>query len=82
MSIKPRITPCLWFDGEAEAAARFYTSVFDNSRILGLTRYGEAGRDGEAANRELAHHCVLLEVSAGGGCSSAEGRDGFRTREG
>jgi predicted 3-demethylubiquinone-9 3-methyltransferase (glyoxalase superfamily) len=40
-----RIAPCLWFDGQAEAAAHFYTSVFDNSRILGLTRYGEAGRE-------------------------------------
>lgn len=40
-----RIAPCLWFDGQAEAAAQFYTSVFDNSRILGMTRYGEAGRE-------------------------------------
>ena len=40
-----RIAPCLWFDGQAEAAAQFYTSVFENSRILGLTRYGEAGRE-------------------------------------
>jgi predicted 3-demethylubiquinone-9 3-methyltransferase (glyoxalase superfamily) len=40
-----RIAPCLWFDGQVEAAAQFYTSVFENSRILGLTRYGEAGRE-------------------------------------
>ena len=45
MARLPRIAPCLWFDGQAEAAAQFYTSVFDNSRILGLTRYGEAGRE-------------------------------------
>ena len=38
-----RITPCLWFDDQAEEAARFYTSVFKNSRITGTTRYGEAG---------------------------------------
>lgn len=37
------ITPCLWFDTEAEEAADFYTSVFDDSRILEVTRYGEAG---------------------------------------
>jgi predicted 3-demethylubiquinone-9 3-methyltransferase (glyoxalase superfamily) len=37
------ITPCLWFDGNGEEAANFYTSVFPNSRILGITRYGEAG---------------------------------------
>jgi len=39
------ITPCLWFDGQAEEAARFYTSVFKNSKIVSLTRFGEAGRD-------------------------------------
>lgn len=40
-----RISPCLWFDRQAEEAARFYTSIFDNSRIMGTTRYGEAGHD-------------------------------------
>jgi predicted 3-demethylubiquinone-9 3-methyltransferase (glyoxalase superfamily) len=35
--------PCLWFDTEAEDAARFYTSVFPNSRILDIARYGSAG---------------------------------------
>ena len=38
-----KITPCLWFDTEAEEAARFYTSIFENSRILEIIRYGEAG---------------------------------------
>ncbi len=38
-----KITPCLWFDTEAEEAAAFYTSVFKNSRILGVSRFGEAG---------------------------------------
>jgi predicted 3-demethylubiquinone-9 3-methyltransferase (glyoxalase superfamily) len=38
-----RITPCLWFDTEGEEAARFYTSVFPNSRIVDVARYGEAG---------------------------------------
>src|SRR5215831_16258737 len=38
-----KITPFLWFDSQAEEAARFYTSIFDNSRIVGVTRYGEAG---------------------------------------
>ena len=37
------ITPCLWFDTEGEEAAEFYTSVFPNSRILEVTRYGSAG---------------------------------------
>ena len=38
-----RITPCLWFDSEAEPAATFYVSVFPNSRIKTISRYGEAG---------------------------------------
>ncbi len=37
------ITPNLWFDTEAEEAAEFYVSVFDNSRILNVMRYTEAG---------------------------------------
>jgi len=37
------ITPFLWFDGKAEEAANFYTSVFRNSKILDAMRYGEAG---------------------------------------
>ena len=39
------ITPCLWFDTEGEEAAKLYTSVFPNSRILEVTRYGAPGRD-------------------------------------
>jgi predicted 3-demethylubiquinone-9 3-methyltransferase (glyoxalase superfamily) len=39
------ITPCLWFDNQAEEAARFYTGVFENSRIVRISRYGEAGRE-------------------------------------
>jgi predicted 3-demethylubiquinone-9 3-methyltransferase (glyoxalase superfamily) len=38
-----KLTPCLWFDTEGEDAAKFYTSVFPNSRILDVTRYGKAG---------------------------------------
>jgi predicted 3-demethylubiquinone-9 3-methyltransferase (glyoxalase superfamily) len=38
-----RISPCLWFDGQAEEAARFYTGIFKNSRIVKVSRYGEAG---------------------------------------
>ena len=37
------INPCLWFDTEAEDAANFYTSVFPNSKIAEVSRYGEAG---------------------------------------
>jgi predicted 3-demethylubiquinone-9 3-methyltransferase (glyoxalase superfamily) len=38
-----KITPCLWFDTEGEEAASFYVSVFPNSRIVDVARYGEAG---------------------------------------
>ena len=38
-----KITPCLWFDTEAEEAASFYTSIFRNSRIVNVSHYGEAG---------------------------------------
>jgi predicted 3-demethylubiquinone-9 3-methyltransferase (glyoxalase superfamily) len=38
-----RITPCLWFDTEGEEAAAFYVSLFKNSRITDVARYGESG---------------------------------------
>jgi predicted 3-demethylubiquinone-9 3-methyltransferase (glyoxalase superfamily) len=39
----PRITPFLWFDTQAEEAAKLYTSIFKNSKINSVTRYSEAG---------------------------------------
>jgi predicted 3-demethylubiquinone-9 3-methyltransferase (glyoxalase superfamily) len=38
-----KLTPCLWFDTEGEEAAKFYTAVFPNSRIVEVARYGSAG---------------------------------------
>ena len=38
-----KITPFLWFDTNAEAAAEFYVSIFKNSKILNVSRYGDAG---------------------------------------
>jgi len=38
-----KITPFLWFDGQAEEAANFYISIFEDSKIVNITRYGEAG---------------------------------------
>ena len=40
-----KIAPCLWFDHQAEEAARFYTSIFRNSKIVNIARYGEAGQE-------------------------------------
>lgn len=44
-SIKQKVMPCLWFDTQAEEAANFYTSIFGNSRINQISRYGKAGRE-------------------------------------
>ena len=38
-----RIAPCLWFDNQAEAAAKFYVGIFKNSKITAITRYSKAG---------------------------------------
>jgi predicted 3-demethylubiquinone-9 3-methyltransferase (glyoxalase superfamily) len=40
-----QITPCLWFDGQAEEAANFYTSIFKDSKIKHVQRYGSVGKD-------------------------------------
>jgi len=39
------IAPCLWFDRQAEEAARLYTDIFENSRILRVTHYGPVGQE-------------------------------------
>jgi predicted 3-demethylubiquinone-9 3-methyltransferase (glyoxalase superfamily) len=41
--MKDQITLCLWFDNQAEEAARFYTSLFENSKIDSISRYGREG---------------------------------------
>lgn len=43
MAHMQRISACLWFDGQAEDAANFYTSIFKHSKIGTVTRYGEVG---------------------------------------
>jgi predicted 3-demethylubiquinone-9 3-methyltransferase (glyoxalase superfamily) len=47
--LQRRIAPCLWFDGQAEAAAMFYTGIFQHSHIKRITHYPEAGQ-------EIHHH--------------------------
>ena len=46
--LQRRINPCLWFDGQAEAAANYYVGIFEHSRIRRITHYTEAGHE--------AHH--------------------------
>lgn len=45
MSSLQRISPCLWFDRQAEEAARFYVDIFEDASIGAITRYGKAGFD-------------------------------------
>lgn len=45
MKTKLKITPCLWFDGQAEEAAEFYVSIFKNSKINDIMRYTEVGQE-------------------------------------
>jgi predicted 3-demethylubiquinone-9 3-methyltransferase (glyoxalase superfamily) len=40
-----KLATCLWFDGQAEEAARFYTDIFKDSRITNVVRYGKAGQE-------------------------------------
>ena len=61
MRVASKIVPCLWFDGQAEAAAKFYTSVFPNSRIVRVNHFTEAGREvhGRAAGSVMT---VAFEI--------------------
>lgn len=45
MPIANRITPCLWFDNQGEEAARFYVSIFPNSKIDMISRFGPEGQE-------------------------------------
>lgn len=43
--VKQKIAPCLWFDGQAEEAAKFYVSVFKNAKINEISYFGKAGHE-------------------------------------
>jgi predicted 3-demethylubiquinone-9 3-methyltransferase (glyoxalase superfamily) len=45
MQVMQKITPCLWFDDQAEEAVEFYTAIFRNSKIVNVARYGEVGQE-------------------------------------
>ncbi len=53
-----KITPFLWFDDKAEEAAKFYTSIFKNSRILSVNHYGDEGA--KAAGRPIGSVMTLV----------------------
>ncbi|ACR27394.1 VOC family protein [Burkholderia glumae] len=71
-----RITPFLWFDHEAEAAANFYVSVFDDSRITRIARYGREGARA-AGQAEGTVMTVAFEL-AGQAFSAINGGPVFR----
>ncbi|MCU1492069.1 MAG: 3-demethylubiquinone-9 3-methyltransferase [Acidimicrobiaceae bacterium] len=60
----PDIHPFMWFDTEAEEAARFYVSVFPNSRILDVTRYGASGPGPEGAAMTVRYSLDGTEFTA------------------
>jgi predicted 3-demethylubiquinone-9 3-methyltransferase (glyoxalase superfamily) len=64
MSKLQKITPFLWFDTQAEDAAKFYVSVFPNSKILGMTRYGEAGPGPKGGVMTVAFELDGLQFTA------------------
>ena len=59
-----KITPFLWFDHEAEEAAKFYTSQFSNSRIEAVTRYGESGPGPNGSVMTVAFELAELKFTA------------------
>ena len=69
MTIKS-ITPFLWFDTQAEDAAKFYVSLFPNSRITHISRYGDAGPGPKGT--------VMVVVNSICGCAAGRMRPGVR----
>src|SRR2546429_4735666 len=67
-----KITTWLWFDTEAEEAAEFYTSVFPDSRITDVTRYGEAGPRPEGMVMTVGFELLGREFYALNGGSNAK----------
>jgi predicted 3-demethylubiquinone-9 3-methyltransferase (glyoxalase superfamily) len=60
----PKVTPWLWFDTEGEEAAEFYTSVFPNSKIVEVTRYGSANPQQEGTVMTVTFDLDGQRVSA------------------
>lgn len=73
------ISPCLWFDGNGEDAARFYTSIFPNSRITHVARYGEAGH--EIHGREAGSVMTVAFELAGQRFTALNGGPHFKLNE-
>lgn len=61
---KQKITPFLWFDTQAEEAANFYVSIFENSKIGKVSRYGEAGPGPKGSVMVISFQLEGLEFTA------------------
>jgi predicted 3-demethylubiquinone-9 3-methyltransferase (glyoxalase superfamily) len=59
-----KITPFLWFDNQAEEASQFYVSIFKNSEVIDVNRYGEAGPEGQAPVLTTSFRLGNLEFTA------------------
>src|SRR5215813_8769061 len=59
-----KITPFLWFDNQAEEAVNFYTSIFKNSKILTVTRYGDTGPGSKGSVMTIAFQLEGQEFTA------------------
>lgn len=77
--MKGAITPCLWFDNQAEEAANFYTSVFKDSRILSVSRYPKAGF--EVHHKEEGTVMTVVFEINGQQFTALNGGDNFRFSE-
>lgn len=61
-----KINPFLWFDDKADEAVKFYTSVFKNSKIGNVTRYGDAGAEVSGRPKGTVEENTLVAISAKG----------------
>lgn len=74
VSTTKKIAPFLWFDDQAEEAATFYTSIFKNSKINDVTRYGDPGPGAEGSVMTVTFELDgLLFVALNGGCTDRAG---------
>ena len=79
MQIVSKIVPCLWFDSEAEDAARFYTGVFPGGRITNISRYPATGQ--EIHGREAGSVMTVAFELAGQAFTALNGGPVFRFNE-
>jgi predicted 3-demethylubiquinone-9 3-methyltransferase (glyoxalase superfamily) len=74
-----KITPFLWFDNQAEEAVNFYTAIFENSEIVNVTRYDEAGA--AASGRPAGTAMIVAFVLAGQEFTALNGGPQFNFTE-